>query len=313
MEIFSILFLICSVVLIIISINNIKKANKITIQKNYEIAEYEKKVVELEQIQFRIEELKNEKIKILQDIEEEKNKIDGIYDKETKKIDKQIETYKNNLSYCQEQYLYSLEKKYTEEEKKFDDNINHLNKEKEKIENDLQKIKNTFAASVQAKLREEEKENHIDYYTLQTSQKDSYEINAIKSIESLLSDPRPVRMLIWTTYYSKKANELCSRVLGKDKVMGIYKITNIENNAAYVGQAKDVKERWREHMKCGLGIDTPAGNKLYAAMKEKGLESFSFELLEECSVAELNEKEKFYIDLFSSYDFGYNSNRGVNK
>jgi hypothetical protein len=62
-----------------------------------------------------------------------------------------------------------------------------------------------------------------------------------------------------------------------------------------------------------LGIDTPAGNKLYKAMQEVGLENFSFELLEECSKDELNEKEKYYIELYQSYEFGYNSNAGIKK
>jgi hypothetical protein len=48
-------------------------------------------------------------------------------------------------------------------------------------------------------------------------------------------------------------------------------------------------------------------------MIEDGLENFSFEVLEECSRTELNEKEKFYIELYQSDKFGYNSNSGINK
>jgi group I intron endonuclease len=80
-----------------------------------------------------------------------------------------------------------------------------------------------------------------------------------------------------------------------------------------VGQAKDVASRWSDHAKCGLGIDTPANNKLYQAMEKYGLWSFSWELLEECPQEQLNEKEKFYIDLYDSYNYGMNSNKGVSK
>jgi group I intron endonuclease len=59
-----------------------------------------------------------------------------------------------------------------------------------------------------------------------------------------------------------------------------------------------------------LGIDTPAGNKLYKAMMEDGLENFSFEVLEECNREELNEKERYYINLYQSDKFGYNSTSG---
>jgi group I intron endonuclease len=81
----------------------------------------------------------------------------------------------------------------------------------------------------------------------------------------------------------------------------------------YIGQAVDLARRWKDHAKCGLGIDTPASNKLYKAMIEDGLWNFSFEILEECPSAQLNEKEKYYIQLYKSYEFGYNSNKGITK
>ena len=64
-------------------------------------------------------------------------------------------------------------------------------------------------------------------------------------------------------------------------------------------------------MKCGLGIDTPANNKLYQSMYKEGIDNFTFEMLEECVAADLNEKEAFYINLYNSYDYGYNSNKGI--
>ena len=99
-------------------------------------------------------------------------------------------------------------------------------------------------------------------------------------------------------------------MVGAADATGIYKITNIKTKECYIGQAIHIKERWAEHAKCGLGIDTPAGNKLYKAIQEFGLWNFSFEVLEICPQNQLNEKEKYYIDLYSSYDYGYNSTRG---
>jgi group I intron endonuclease len=106
---------------------------------------------------------------------------------------------------------------------------------------------------------------------------------------------------------------LAARVLGPNEKCGIYKITNKNNKLCYIGQSKKIRERWREHMKCGLGIDTPAANKLYQAMIKEGIDNFTFELLEECSSQLLDEKETFYISLYNSYDYGYNSNRGNKK
>lgn len=48
-------------------------------------------------------------------------------------------------------------------------------------------------------------------------------------------------------------------------------------------------------------------------MLEEGVENFTFEILEKCSPSELNEREKFYIDLYRTYDFGLNGNKGISK
>ena len=95
-------------------------------------------------------------------------------------------------------------------------------------------------------------------------------------------------MLIWSTFYQKPMTTLCNNILGTTAVTGIYKITNLETNQCYIGQAINVADRWKQHCKCGLGIDTPQGNKLYKAMNEYGVHNFSWELLEACSSAELN-------------------------
>jgi len=39
--------------------------------------------------------------------------------------------------------------------------------------------------------------------------------------------------------------------------MGIYKITNINNGKVYIGQAVNIAERWRQHIKRGVGADPP--------------------------------------------------------
>ena len=122
-------------------------------------------------------------------------------------------------------------------------------------------------------------------------------------------------MLIWSTFYQKPMNQVCANVLGAAAAekCGIYKITNQKTDLVYIGQAVDIATRWKNHAKAGLGIDTPVNTKLYKAMMEDGLESFSFEILEECNRQELNEKEHFYINLYQSDKYGYNSNSGINK
>ena len=72
----------------------------------------------------------------------------------------------------------------------------------------------------------------------------------------------------------------------------------------------DVSKRWKDHCKCGLGIEASATNKLYNNMQKNGVWNFSFELLEECSRNLLNEKERFWIEMYQSDKFGLNTTKG---
>jgi group I intron endonuclease len=119
-------------------------------------------------------------------------------------------------------------------------------------------------------------------------------------------------MLIWTTLYRDKLNALASRV-GATGTCGIYKITHIDSGLSYIGQAKDIKERWVKEVKEALGIDAPSTNQRCKFMREHGVDNFTFEVLEKCAETELNEKERFYIDLYQAYEFGMNATRGNKK
>lgn len=271
------------------------------------IEEQNNKFLEQEQ---KIKNSLKEHSEILITIEEDKKRANAIYDEEVDKINKQINIFKEKTILAKNNYFDALEKDYEEAEQKYHHRMNNIKAETQAAEYDLTKLKNSLAAGINERLREQEREQQSEFYTLQLSDRDKYEINVIKSVEPQLANPRPLRMLIWTNYYSKKANDLASRILGKDTITGIYKITSLKTKQCYIGQAVDVRERWREHCKCGLGIDTPAANKLYQAMLLDGLDNFTFELLEKCSKTELNEKEKFFIDLYSSYDYGFNSTKG---
>jgi hypothetical protein len=183
----------------------------------------------------------------------------------------------------------------------------------EQLEAERAKLAASIEASIKARVREKEIKEQLDFYCLQVDPLDLSDIATLEKVKSRLNKPRILSMLIWQTYYQKPMTQLCNDILGTTVVTGIYKITNQTTNQVYIGQARDMAARWKEHAKCGLDIDRPAGNKLYQAMIEDGLSNFSWELLEKCSAAELNEKERKYIELYKSAEFGYNSNKGVNK
>ena len=95
---------------------------------------------------------------------------------------------------------------------------------------------------------------------------------------------------------------------------GIYKITNLINNKVYIGQSIHIEKRWSDHHNRPYNPNSPDYNcTLYKAIRKYGIDSFSFELLEECSSQDLDEREIYYIDFFNSYYEGYNETKGGKK
>ena len=93
-------------------------------------------------------------------------------------------------------------------------------------------------------------------------------------------------------------------------MIGIYKITNELNNKCYIGQSIDIETRWLQHIHEGKR-GTNKG-KLYPAMYHDGIENFIFEVIEECPLEQekLDERERYWIEYYNSYEEGYNSTRG---
>jgi cell division protein FtsL len=306
LEMLSLVVLVIGIIFITISYNVMNKAHNIKVNKDNEIKEKEK-------IQQEILNLSYEKTKLLEDITKEKEKIEELYENEKNQISEQLKIYRQNTDYASDKYFENLELQYQNAETAYKKKIETLNIEFNKTNQELQKLKDTLAASIQARVREKEIQNDLAFYCLQISDIDKTDITRLEQVKKTLNKPRVLSMLIWQTWFQKPLKALSANILGTKTITGIYKITNIETGECYIGQASDIATRWAEHAKCGLGIDTPANNKLYQAMQEYGLWSFSWELLEECPRDLLNEKEKYYIELYDSYNFGYNSNHGVGK
>lgn len=169
-----------------------------------------------------------------------------------------------------------------------------------------------LAALVENDIRQQKLKDDLAFYTIQLSKEEIYDIIELQKVKKLISKPEVVGKIIWSSYCLPKMARFETRLLpNKNKVIGIYKITNSQNKMVYIGQSKDIATRWRDHIKCGLGA-TPAaiGNKLYQGMNESGIWNFTFELLEQCKETELNEKEKYWIGQYQSNVVGYNTKVG---
>lgn len=242
--------------------------------------------------------------------EEEKEKLKNNYSQYIIDLQNKTKEKLENIQQAKEQYFSTLEKEYEIAEEEYDKKISLLKNQEIEINEKILTLKNQFSAGVEAQLREREKEEKINFYKLCVSKDDLKEIEILDNTKKLLKQPVILNKLIWSTYFQKQANELCNRVVGTQTICGIYKITNLNTKQIYIGQSIDISARFKQHIKGGLGINASTTNKLYTAMQQYGVWNFSFEVVESCSKEKLNEKEKFWINMFQSDKFGYNLTKG---
>ena len=100
----------------------------------------------------------------------------------------------------------------------------------------------------------------------------------------------------------------------KEKICGIYKITNKVNDKVYIGQSVDIYKRWDAHINTSNDKNKKEYNyPLYSAFRKYGIENFDFEILEVCDKETLDDLEIKYIKEYNSCTldkngYGYNQN-----
>ena len=207
----------------------------------------------------------------------------------------------------QEEYLSALE----ESAKSFTETISLKQAELKTVEEALFILKEKAHAAIEADKRKMLEEEEKNYYKISISDDALADIKILRDvIKQLKCDPLPINKVIWEVYYKTPTMNLLGRIAPTGQThCGIYKITNIETGQCYIGQSVELRNRLRDHIKAGLGINS-SNNKFYSEMKTIGPEKFMYEILEECDRNQLNERERYWIDFYESIDFGYNTTIG---
>ena len=268
---------------------------------------------DLDVINRLLDDKSNQLQKENQKLKDLKESVDIVYKDKQEMSQKAFENFCNILDKNYEEKSDSYSKLILNLDEAYQNQQDNILQDLDKLKTELEDIKKQRTAILEAQIREKEIKEQKEFYCLPISVADRNDIQVLERVKTQLNKPRILSMLIWSTFFQKPMTTLCNNVLGTSIICGIYKITNQIDNKCYIGQSVNVSQRWKDHAKCGLGIDTPAGNKLYKAMIEEGIWNFSWELLEECSREQLDNKEKYYIDLYNACDFGYNSNKGNGK
>lgn len=77
-------------------------------------------------------------------------------------------------------------------------------------------------------------------------------------------------------------------------MIGIYKITNKINGMVYIGQSVRIERRFTEH-------NIPSNNStlIDKAINEYGKENFTYEVIEECEIKDLIDREQYWINYYN--------------
>lgn len=78
----------------------------------------------------------------------------------------------------------------------------------------------------------------------------------------------------------------------------------------YIGKSTNLKKRVQEHYKSAFDLSTIASSAFHKALKDVGVDMFTYEVLERCDKEKLTEREKYYIGFYESNKYGYNERVG---
>jgi group I intron endonuclease len=84
-------------------------------------------------------------------------------------------------------------------------------------------------------------------------------------------------------------------------MIGVYSITNLADGKRYIGQSAGVEKRLGEH-KSLLKHGRHKNSHLQNAFSKYGYDSFSFDILCECSESELDSLECHWISFYGTTD-----------
>ncbi len=94
--------------------------------------------------------------------------------------------------------------------------------------------------------------------------------------------------------------------MSQRKICGVYKITHIASGKSYIGISKDINRRWAEHK-----VSKSKNNGgIHEAMEKHGIDAFSWQIIEQCNVSLLQDREAHWIAVFDTYRNGYNLTSG---
>lgn len=294
-----------------------KKKDEILAATESEAKLFDKTVTARQQIEQECEELKNKRL-IEQDRAQEAHDATErllLAEQERARANlkgiKQLEEERMNNEFKMREA--ALERQYQFKQQQFEEDFQVLNDalqdELNAVKTELNEFQNKRAAVNEAIRRERELEEKEDFYRISIKENDIKDIDVLRSIESRLTNREVLNKLIYEVFIKRPLMEMEKRVLKGQKIGGIYKITYIKTGEAYIGRSVDIGNRWKEHCLSSLNIGTIAHSTFHNILAEKGLQNFTWEVLEEVDREKQSSREKYWVEFYQT-DKQYNSKAG---
>lgn len=226
-------------------------------------------------------------------LEQTRAELEHLRELEIQKLNNELQ---EKTRACKSQYEFK--------QKQFEDDFNALSEYYQEelglIKEELGEYAAKREAVHKAILRERELEEKEDFYRIMIRDTDARDIETLRSIESHLFNKEVLNKLIYETFIKRPLMEMEKRVLGGRRIGGIYKITYIKTGEAYIGRSVDIANRWKEHCLSSLNIGTIAHSTFHNVLADKGLQNFTWEVLEEVDKEKQSSREKYWIDFYQT-------------
>lgn len=298
----------------------LKEEQKLTIDELWEIKKdkYNEEILELNNKKGELLEYYNKiKTQIDKEINEKQNFNNSLLKIREDELDRLIEekrkekekTLDARLKLEEERKTLLLNAQFIQFTAEQDKEKERILKELDEVRNELEDFRIQREAINQAILREKELQEKENFYKIDISESDREDMAILRGVAPQLKNKEALNKLIYDVFVRRPLSEMIKRVTGGRSISGIYKITYIKTGEAYIGRTTDIQTRFQNHIKTACGLDGAAHTTFHTRLEKDGIWNYTFEILEEVPKDKLNEREKFYIDLYGT-DTQLNSKKG---
>ena len=120
------------------------------------------------------------------------------------------------------------------------DTSEKLSTERMQLQQQVDQERTSYECATEAAKRAYLDDQQKNFYRLILSDTAESDIKALREVEEHLHLTDALNKAIWKVYYENPCSDLLGRVVGAKVKTGIYKITNINNQMSYVGQAVNI-------------------------------------------------------------------------